>query len=55
MIQVYDDKCDYCGICVAVCPVDSIELRASSLSVLDHCILCDLCVYACPYEALAAV
>ena len=55
MIQVIDETCDYCGVCVAVCPVDSIVLRESSLQVTEACTLCDLCIHVCPYEALVHV
>ena len=26
MIKIIEDKCDYCGSCVTVCPTDCIEL-----------------------------
>ncbi len=53
MINAIDDRCDFCGACVAVCPVDCIELRESRIAILDHCIDCMLCVWICPVEALA--
>tara|TARA_Y100000590_G_C15239568_1_gene833279 strand:- start:124 stop:303 length:180 start_codon:yes stop_codon:yes gene_type:complete len=53
MIKIIDDKCDYCGACVTVCPVDCIGVREASIKI-DHkiCIDCDLCVYICPIEVL---
>ena len=53
MINIRENMCDYCGACVAVCPVDCIEVRESSI-MIDHpvCIDCDLCVIICPIEVL---
>ena len=53
MIQVSNDKCDFCGACVAVCPVDSIDLFEARIEILAHCIDCMLCVWICPVETLA--
>lgn len=53
MISVKIDKCDFCGTCVAVCPVDAIELKASELIISESaCIDCYNCVYVCPFEVL---
>ena len=47
------DCCDFCGTCVAVCPVDCIELMESRLEINDYaCTRCMNCVYSCPVEAL---
>ena len=47
------DCCDFCGTCVAVCPVDCIELAEYRLSIDDDiCTRCMNCVYSCPVEAL---
>ena len=53
MINIRENRCDYCGACVTVCPVDCIEVRESSINI-NHpiCIDCDLCVEICPIEVL---
>ena len=53
MIDIIENKCDYCSACITVCPVDCIEVREKSISI-DHniCIDCDLCVFICPIEVL---
>ncbi len=49
----YQNRCDFCGVCVAVCPQDAIDLAEASLTVLaERCTLCGLCVQACPVRAL---
>ena len=53
MINIRENKCDYCGACITVCPVDCIEVRESSIQIEQSiCIDCDLCVYICPIEVL---
>ena len=56
MIKIIENKCDFCGACVTVCPVDCIEVREASISI-DHpiCIDCDLCVEICPILVLETV
>lgn len=55
MIGVINDRCDFCGTCVAVCPVDAIELYEARLEIKPHCIDCLLCVWVCPVETLVAM
>lgn len=55
-IEVNDDLCSGCGICIAVCRYDAtkLEKRGEDLvSVIDEtkCKRCGLCVVACPAEA----
>ncbi len=56
MIEIVENKCDYCGCCVGVCPVDCIEVKEADI-VIDHnvCIDCDLCVYVCPIDVLRQI
>lgn len=53
MIIIKQNKCDFCGCCVGVCPVNCIELKESDIQI-DHpvCIDCDLCVFVCPIDVL---
>jgi NAD-dependent dihydropyrimidine dehydrogenase PreA subunit len=47
------DRCDFCGVCVGVCPHDAIELREAELIIIDdRCTRCGQCVQACPIHAL---
>ena len=56
MISIRENRCDFCGACVTVCPVDCIEVREASINIADSvCIDCDLCVYICPIEVLESV
>ncbi len=53
MIHIQENKCDFCGTCVAVCPVDAIEMAEASLKIIHAtCIDCDICVWVCPISVL---
>lgn len=56
-IEVNQDLCSECGICVAVCPFDVIKLEKSDEDLVAvigdlKCKRCDLCVTACPAGAI---
>ena len=56
MIKIKPGKCDFCGCCVAVCPVDCIELKETDISIdYNICIDCKLCLYICPIEVFEDV
>lgn len=53
MIHIKENKCDFCGTCVAVCPVDAIEMAEAELSIIhETCIDCDICIWVCPIDVL---
>ena len=53
MIRVDESKCDFCGTCVAVCPVDAIEVLESEVIIDEStCTSCLYCVFVCPWGAL---
>jgi len=52
-INQKNDLCDFCGTCVAVCPVDAIELFETRLIIDDDkCTFCMNCINVCPYACL---
>ena len=50
--KVNTDKCDACGSCAEVCPVDAITVEATAIINEDECIDCGTCVDECPNDAL---
>jgi len=46
-------RCFGCAACVAVCPVDALDL-SNLLVIIDEpkCTHCDLCIPTCPVHAL---
>lgn len=53
-VIVYEDKCDGCGSCEEVCPVEAIRVVDGVARVnLDECVDCGTCVQECFNGALA--
>ncbi len=45
MINIKENRCDFCGACITVCPPDCIDVRESSIKIHHQiCIDCDLCI-----------
>ncbi len=49
-----DDKCNSCGICEQICPVDNIRLIDSSQRIIwgHKCVNCAACYHHCPQDAI---
>ena len=57
-IEIADDYCSRCGICVAVCPFEAISRDEEQNKIIlnvDECRVCGLCVSACPLSAIDLV
>ncbi len=57
-IEIADDYCSRCGICVAVCPFEAISRDEEQNKIIldvDECRVCGLCVTACPLSAIDLV
>jgi ferredoxin/flavodoxin len=47
-----DEKCDGCGICSRICPVNNIKMVDDAPSWQHHCERCLACLQWCPKEAI---
>jgi coenzyme F420-reducing hydrogenase delta subunit len=57
-IEIADDYCSRCGICVAVCPFEAIskdEEQDKIILDVEKCRVCGLCVSTCPLSAIDLV
>ena len=52
-IFVESKLCVGCGDCVAVCPVDAIQIiDGKAIIDADACIDCEICIKSCTYDAI---
>lgn len=49
------DRCNHCGACVSVCPVNALSLNSQSYHLefnYQDCVVCGYCAEACPVQAI---
>ena len=51
-IEVLDERCVGCELCVRACLYDAIEMRDGVAVIKDNCTLCGACVEACSFDAI---
>jgi 2-oxoglutarate ferredoxin oxidoreductase subunit delta len=56
-IEIVEEWCKGCDVCVAFCPKDVLELKATKAVVknLDACTACNICELLCPDFAIKVV
>jgi len=64
MIEIKDDWCKGCGICIDRCPVNALEdsdrlnrkgIRPPKLKEINECNFCRLCELICPDLAITVI
>lgn len=54
-IEVDQKKCDRCGTCIDMCPMDVLHFSRTGFPYMkyrDDCWYCDVCVFVCPRKAI---
>jgi len=56
-IKIDIEKCNGCGTCVDICPVDVFEIKDEKSVVvnLDECLVCRACEVQCPDNAIEII
>lgn len=52
-VQVNNEKCTGCGVCVEVCPVNAIKVENGKAVIGGECVDCGGCIAQCPVEAIS--
>jgi len=53
MIEIINEKCVGCGLCIKACAYDAIVLKDKLAEIdLGKCTLCNACVQDCPFDAI---
>ncbi len=57
VLRVDYDLCDYCGVCVEVCPMQIIKITENRVEMVgaDSCMECQLCEVECRKQALTLI
>ncbi|MFA5351086.1 MAG: 4Fe-4S binding protein [Candidatus Omnitrophota bacterium] len=51
--KVDKKKCNGCGTCKDICPVNAIKTENEKAVISDDCVECGACVNQCPNEAIS--
>jgi len=54
-IEVDRDKCNKCGICIDMCPMDVLHFESKGYPYMkyrDDCWYCEVCTFLCPRKAI---
>ncbi len=53
-VRVNQIKCNGCGVCVDICPVNAIKIKQNKAVISSNkCVECGACISECPNEALS--
>ncbi|MBN1776854.1 MAG: 4Fe-4S binding protein [Clostridiales bacterium] len=52
-IRIDTTKCNGCGRCKSICPMDAIRIENGKAKANDDCIECSACVDVCPTKAIS--
>lgn len=56
-IEIDLEKCDGCGTCVDVCPVEVLEVKDGKAVAVrpEECLVCMACEVQCPNNAIKVI
>ena len=51
-IQIINDKCKGCALCVKACPFEAIDMKDRLAVINEKCTMCNQCIPACKFDAI---
>jgi len=51
-INIIEEKCKGCGLCIKSCPFDAIEMKDKLAVINEKCTVCGQCPESCPFDAI---
>ncbi len=51
-VEVIQEKCVGCGMCLRACPFGAIELENNIAVIKDKCVACGACIESCKFDAI---
>ena len=52
-VRIDESKCNGCGACAKVCPVEAIKVNSKAVVDPEKCVDCGTCVDECPSKAIS--
>ncbi len=52
-VKVNKNKCNGCGRCEEICPVNAIKMEQNIAVISNDCIECGACLSVCPEDAIS--
>ncbi|HNV86374.1 MAG TPA: 4Fe-4S binding protein [Candidatus Omnitrophota bacterium] len=53
-VKVDAEKCNGCGKCAEVCPVDAVKIENGKATINEQCVDCETCISVCPHLAISS-
>jgi NAD-dependent dihydropyrimidine dehydrogenase PreA subunit len=53
MVKIDASKCNSCGTCIEICPVEGVKIIDGKAVANEQCVECGTCINCCPTQAIS--